>query len=536
MTILRTTSAVFPASRQLMGDIPYVLRIEFGELAKTVEKIVGKPIACQKCNGLLVSVDQIKTDPNVGRHFICSFCGTLNLVPNEVTVVGTDADFVLVPPPPIEKTPSISPTASGGSFLAVIDVSGSMAGVNLAAVKRSLITSVESLAANAPNTLFGLIEFESSVAIHDLENGQRIMVPPESFPKFEDIVKSTERLLDRVKLVNVRENAKSIKQCVQQLVHKGGTALGPAITAAYVIAKHRQIQRVVLLTDGLANEGVGALEGYQVTPASQYYEELGRMFRDAGTIVDIVGIAGGSGMELKTLGLLCDATGGQMYYVTPNELDQSMAELAGASVLGRDVEVRVITPPGIRLKDVSGVSQSIAEEFTAKGGGRVGSVIDGHEIYIEVEPEHEITAKEVPIQVQVAYTDENGARRVRTATRTLKVAKKENEILETLDPTLSATFVTQKAGGASFRGDHESGRRRIEALRAAIRGKVAAAPQAVQTRLQKAETVLANQQAEIENREQTMRQTLGGAPSPAADEVSTESLKQSRKKARDLFD
>ncbi len=535
MTILKTSSETFPASRRLMGDLPYVLRIEFSELAVTTQKIVGKPIACQKCNGLLVGADQIKIDPKVGRHFVCAFCGTLNLVPDEVSVVGEDAEFVLEQAPP-QKTSTDSLPTAGSSFLAVIDVSGSMAGVNLAAVKRSLLTSVDSLAANSPDTLFGLIEFESSVQIHNFETGVSISVPSESFSSFDRIVTSTERLLDKVKLVSVGKNVDVIKSSIQRLVDRGGTALGPAITTAYVIAKHRRLQRVVLLTDGLANEGVGALEGYQVTPAREYYERLGIMFRDIGTIVDVVGIAGSAGMELKTLGLLCDATGGQMYYVTPNELDRSIAELAGASVLGRDVEVHVITPPGIKLKDVSGVSRTVGEELTARGMGKVGSVGESHELYIEVEPEHEITTPEVPIQVQVVYTDESGARRVRATTRRLRVAKKEDELLATLDPTLGATFVTQKAGDDSFRGDNKSGVRRIENFRAALKKKMPHAPSTVQVQLQKAESVLANQQAEIETRDEEMAQTTFGAPSAAADKSSTESLKQARKKARDLFE
>ena len=57
----------------------------------------------------------------------------------------------------------------------------------------------------------------------------------------------------------------------------------------YVIAKHRNVDKIVLLTDGLANEGIGALEGYQVTPATQYYENLGNMFREIGVSFDVVG-------------------------------------------------------------------------------------------------------------------------------------------------------------------------------------------------------------------------------------------------------
>ena len=45
MPMLRTSSEAFPASKDVMSDIPYVLRVEFGQLAHETTKIVGKPIA-----------------------------------------------------------------------------------------------------------------------------------------------------------------------------------------------------------------------------------------------------------------------------------------------------------------------------------------------------------------------------------------------------------------------------------------------------------------------------------------------------------
>ena len=362
MPMLRTSSESFPASKKVLGDIPYVLRVEFGHLAHETTKIVGKPIACHKCNGLLLSLDQIQENPKVGKHFVCPFCGTLNVIEGEIVIAGDDTDFLVKSPPDMTTDTEII-SVGGRSFLGLIDLSGSMAGANLAAVKRSLTTSIESLTANAPDTMFGLIEFESTVLARNLENGNPVELPRDSFASLKDIMESTKKLLDQIKLVGVGKNSDKLKKHVQALRDQGGTALGPAVGMAYVIAKHRNVGRVVLLTDGLANEGIGALEGYQVTPASTYYEDLGNMFMELGTAVDVVGIASGGGMELQTLGLLPEATGGQMYYVTPNELDRSLSELAGASLLGRDVEVRLITPPGIRVKDASGVSRAVIDQL-----------------------------------------------------------------------------------------------------------------------------------------------------------------------------
>ena len=535
MPMLRTSSDAFPASKKVLSDIPYVLRVEFGHLAHETTKIVGTPVACHKCNGFLLSVDQIKEDPKVGKHFVCPFCGTLNVIEGEIVVAGDDTDFVIEQAQ--ETTTETGAIAVGGrSFLGLIDVSGSMAGANLAAVKRSLKTSIDSLAANAPDTMFGLIEFESSVVARNLENGNPVELPRESFASFKDIMESTKKLLDQIKLVGVGKNSDKLKKHVQALRDQGGTALGPAVGMAYVIAKNRNVGRVVLLTDGLANEGIGALEGYQVTPASKYYEDLGKMFMELGTAVDVVGIASGAGMELQTLGFMPEATGGQMYYVTPNELDKSLSELAGASLLGRDVEVRLITPDGVKVKDASGVSRSVVDQLRKTSESKIGVVGTDHELYFEVEPEKEINASEVPIQVQVTYTDEEGARRVRVVTTKLRVTKKEDEIMKTLDPTVGATFVTQKAGEESFGGDREKGRKRIASFRKALKTKAKSAPASVQAMLDKTDNVLNNEENEIARQEEMMAEAPASAPSRAADEAFTGSLAQMKRSSKKLFE
>jgi len=536
MPMLRTSSEAFPASKDMIGDIPYVLRVEFRDLARDVTKITGMPIACHKCNGFLMSADQIVEDRKIGKHFVCPFCGTLNVIAGEVVLAGSDTDFVIKPAPDKTQTTTTTVTSAGGrSFLAVIDVSGSMAGANLAAVKRSLTTSVESLAANTPDTLFGLIEFESSVLFRNVETGEAVQLPRESYASFEAITEAAWKLMDKIKLVKVGGNAGTLKRHINVLREQGGTALGPAVAMACVIAKHRGVGRVVLLTDGLANEGIGALEGYQVTPGNKYYEDLGRLFKDNGTAIDVVGIATGAGMELRTLGLMPEATGGQMYYVTPNELDKSLSELAGASMLGRDVQVRLFTPAGVKVKDASGVSRAVVEELRTKSESRIGVVGENHELYFEVEPESKLKAKEVPIQVQVEYTDQDGSRRMRTFTKKLRVTSDEKDLVKTMDPTIGATFVVQKAGEEALGGGRAAGMSRIASFRAAMKEQAKAAPAPVKAKLQKADDALASEEENMERQEAAVGSARPGAPSAAADQAVTENLAQMRKASKALF-
>ena len=169
---------------------------------------------------------------------------------------------------------------------------------------------------------------------------------------------------------------------------------------------------------------------------------------------------------------------------------------------------------------------------------KIGVVGENHEIYFEVEPESEIKDDEVPIQVQVTYTDEKGARRVRAVTTKLSVAKKEEELNATLDPTLGATFVTQKAGVEAF-AEGEKGRKkglkRVQAFRSAMRSRAKGAPKEARKRFERADMVLEVEENEMDNVDKMM-EDVGGAPCAAADKASTKSLAQMKRSSRDLFD
>ena len=137
--------------------------------------------------------------------------------------------------------------------------------------------------------------------------------------------------------------------------------------------------------------------------------------------------------------------------------------------------------------------------------------------------------------MQVTYTDEEGSRRVRAVTTTLKVSRKEDEIMATLDPTVGATFVTQKAGEESFSGDRSKGRERIASFRSALKKKAGAAPKAVKDMLEKADDALDAEEKEIQRQEEVMEMTPASAPSGVADAAFTENLAQMKRSSKTLF-
>lgn len=77
---------------------------------------------------------------------------------------------------------------------------------------------------------------------------------------------------------------------------------------------------------------------------------------------------------------------------------------------------------------------------------------------------------------------------------------------------------------------------RITAFRSALKKRAGAAPKAVQSKLNKVESALASEEAEMGRQEMQMKSVSEAAPSSAADEVSTLNLAQMKRSSKDLFE
>ncbi len=532
--MFRASSEAIPASRDVVPEVPFVLRLDLSRVDSAASTIVGTPISCYKCGAFVEDVAEIKEDPKVGKHFVCRFCGTLNIVKDEIIIAGPDTEIVISEPEkPEEETTVEGQDLKMGSLLAVIDVSGSMQGANLAAVKRSLLGTLNSLASNSPATKFGLITFSTEVSIVDMIGGKVHTVPPGAYNSIDALIKEAKRISDGVRLVKVGENIESLRKQVNSLYAQASTALGPAVVTAYAMAEMKGIDRVIVLTDGLANEGIGSFEAVQVPPASEFYSKMGDMFRESGTVVDIVGIESGSGMELRTLGSMPLATGGQMFLVTPSELDRSLAELGGRRVLGRDAVVRLISHPSIRVEDVAGVSRAIESELRESREARLAGITEDTELYLSVAPESKIDADEVPVQIQVEYTAPDGSRRMRVMTKKFKVARKKEDVLKSLDPEIPAAFAVQKAGEESFLGATDAAQSRLQNLEVFFEEQAKVRPAAAAKRFKKAARVIGQERFTLE--EEVQAAAAPSAAPQARDAFSVAQMARMRKKSDDLF-
>ena len=98
---------------------------------------------------------------------------------------------------------------------------------------------------------------------------------------------------------------------------------------------------VVLCTDGLANIGVGSLEGGVDEAKHQFYDEVALKAKEKNVAVNIVTIKGESS-KLEILSKVVEATNGNVKVVNPEKLSDDFANILKDEVVGLNVEARIM--------------------------------------------------------------------------------------------------------------------------------------------------------------------------------------------------
>lgn len=496
-------------------DLPYVASLSFEELEKPKEVIVGKPIQCQKCGGVLTDPRSVEKDPKIGTFFKCAFCGAINVVDpkNLPTHLIDDVDFIIEEAMEIKTT---KPALRGDNIVAVIDVSGSMAGGKIEAVKRSLKETIKDLKVNAPLSRLGLIAFESNVYLINFK-GQNIVTVS------GDDLYSQEKVAERFSHAKydfepIEKTANNWLETISKLQSMDMTALGPGLLGGYTLLKMRGGGRLLLLTDGLANTGFGTLEGPSAT-GKNFYKEVAGSCNLGNIIVDVVGVrdeSKESQLALKTLGNLALETGGDIYYVTMEEIESTFADIRGKGYVARNVEVKMFTPQALKLVDATGTA---SETLKPEEPIRLGGVTPDREVYFEIKSVSEVKEDEVPIQAQIHYIDAEGRKHLRVVSKKVKKAKNEEEYMKTYEPELAATLRVQQAGRAAYQGKEEKAKKII----AGYQKQIASAPMAPQ-KVANINNVLTLELNELMSRKQR-----------SEDEATVGNAKQMRKTKKELF-
>ena len=453
---------------------PYLYSIAFKELGAPKEETKAVPIICNFCRAIFTDSDLIKEDKENGTHYICEYCGTTNSVDKSQIKerLSNDIDFILADvllekSKEKDKITKVGVT-EGDLYISVIDISGSMSGAKIEAVKKSLIQTLKDFKANSPTTKYILIAFESSVYYYLRNDKDATNFSGDLLFSLEGMKNQLEKSLKKEKFVgSVGEFADGWIKKVESLRSMDMTALGPALYFAIMsFEKFTSTGRITLLTDGLANQGIGNLSGTSAG-AEKFYEGMATLCNQSNIIVDVVGVSASGDnneMGLQTLGKLTDRTGGTLYLISADEMEAIFSELRQTNYIGKDVKVRVIVPPNITIKNITGA-------FSSKGifeGSEIslGAITEDRELFIELDSKKELKEnQEVPVQLQVEYLDKKGRKRVRVVNDKITVTKDEKEFKAEYNQKLNVMMNIQSAGSGYYAGKGDDSKKQLTKLK-----------------------------------------------------------------------
>jgi len=453
---------------------PYLYSIAFKELGTPKKEIIADPIICKFCSAIFTDTDIIKEDKEKGTHYICEYCGTINSIDRSKIKekLSNDIDFILADIL-LEKSKEKGKITKvdvieGEFYISVIDISGSMSGAKIEAVKKSLIQTLKDFKVNSPTTKYILIAFESSVYYYLRHDENPTNFSGDLLFSLEGMKNDLKKSLKKEEFVgSIGEFAEGWIKKVEGLRSMDMTALGPALYFSIMTFElFNSTGRITLLTDGLANQGIGNLSGTSAG-AEKFYEGMATLCNQHKIIVDVVGISASGDnneMGLQTLGKLTDRTGGTLYLISADEMETIFSELRQAKYVGKDVKVRVIVPPSFVIKNITGA-------FSSKGTYKaseinLGAITEDRELFLELDSKKELKEdQEVPVQLQVEYLDKKGRKRIRVVNDKITVTKDEKEFKAEYNQKLNVMMNIQSAGSGYYAGKGDDSKKQLTKLK-----------------------------------------------------------------------
>jgi len=256
-------------------------------------------------------------------------------------------DYVLEPPKDAKLL--------GEDFIVYcIDTSGSMScnipdskiGINktrLDAVKSSILSQIKALKENNPKNKVCIVEFGKVVRIHgDCSNNPTIINEKllDDYDSLVDIAKQN------IAIKDISESFVNIRNRLGKLEEQGCTALGPALLVSTIIASQKK-GRIILCTDGCANQGLGDLDRLNDEDKS-FYEKLGEEAKKNGVVINLTSIKG-CDANLEILSAVSALTQGEIIIIDPVDLQEAFDDLITREIFATNVVISIFLHPAIYI-------------------------------------------------------------------------------------------------------------------------------------------------------------------------------------------
>lgn len=434
-----------------------VISVDFKKIVAPNYMHTGDAIKCESCKGILNQFSKVEDIPGSDdKNWKCEFCShnnTLNIVEEEIPHKN-DVTYMLQPAP---ATKAMKTDGDNSTILFCIDTSGSMVqskqvsgkfklkgnrdsafdgfvegprrdqflpGENrnmtwvsrLQAVQAAVNSQLKNLVENHPERKVGLIIFNNDVTMFGDCPENNVHISGDKLSNFESLLEiGKEFPLPE----SVRTREKFLSDTLFDLDAAGKTALGPALLASVGLASKSAASKIILCTDGKANVGLGNVEDKEFRETSpEFYAKVCDLAKESGISISVITIEG-TDCNLQEIGKLAQETEGSVDRVDPMTLAEEFGNILEDQIIATKVKSTLVIHDGLYLRH-----ETLKESRVEKN---IGNVTKETEISFEygVKPGafNKIGLKgkpnevvHLPFQLQIEYTDIEGARALRVIT------------------------------------------------------------------------------------------------------------------------
>ncbi|KAI3378097.1 hypothetical protein SNEBB_001294, partial [Seison nebaliae] len=411
-----------------------LIQVDYDDLMIDKELSLGDPVKCE-CQAILsrVSEKNIKVAEDK-TEWTCEYCGHVNdisLFPRDqiMSICRSGASMtynleVIIPKEKDEVTNKEETRST--MILFVIDISGSM-GVYvpgrhislLEAVKRMTLKAIKYQYDNFPNNKLSLMTFGTWVTCCGdfSKNGHKTK-------SGTDMDKNdwTDFSSKFVEPLPIQTSYNNMVRQVRSLRCQSSTALGPALYSAVRYASRVRGSRIVVLTDGEANVGLG------MNGDTQFYQDVGTMANECGVIVDLMSVED-CHCNLKDVAPVALMTEGDVKMFDPKIDSEIFTEILKVEQIATNVETKFIIPKGFRVIEATNEEENIK---VIEQGNVMPEIIETFEMeFKNISPDNiaKWNKKKIPYQTQVVYRKMDGNKYIRVYTAETE-GRKESSTLK----------------------------------------------------------------------------------------------------------
>ncbi|CAG2205371.1 unnamed protein product [Mytilus edulis] len=412
-----------------------VVCINFSKLVSPSHMFTGDPVYCKDCKAILSHISKV-SKAEQQQLWTCQFCGAFNEinVMDEEIPKEEDVTFMLEP---ALSTTSAGPSGTDESLVIFcIDISGSMCVTTevpgrldwikkswrntgrydvcrdvtqvsrLQAAQAAVDHQLEEMIKEHPNRRVALIAFSSEVIVVGDGSQQQIRV------RGKTQLNNQHQLLKIGKDLKIpaaiKDTRKQLGKEVWSLEEDGWTALGPALCIAVGMAGKCPGSKVIVCTDGMANEGVGSVETYRCSRdeganSEQFYEDVAMEAAKQGTSISVISFRG-TDCKLFTWGKLADKTEGQVNIVDPQKLTDEFSSILAGNIIATNVVATFLLHKKLFVDDerkkeskvVKQIGNVTADtEFTFEYGIRIKEQKDEEDTVMETAHKEKMVSMEM---------------------------------------------------------------------------------------------------------------------------------------------